>query len=89
MAARLADEIGIAGEPPAAVLAFARNGQRIARTALRLAAGRGHGDLDPVANPCRYQALKRKCIRLIHRKTDVEVISNATTISKLREKAGK
>ena len=33
------------------------------------------------------EALKRKGIRLIHCKTDVEQISNATTIAKLREKA--
>ena len=39
--------------------------------------------------PALDQALKRKGIRLFHCKTDVEVISNATTISKLREKAGK
>jgi acetolactate synthase-1/2/3 large subunit len=30
--------------------------------------------------------VKRKGIRLLHCKTDVEQISNATTISKLREK---
>ena len=39
--------------------------------------------------PALDQALKRKGIRLLHCKTDVEVITNATTISKLREKAGK
>jgi len=33
------------------------------------------------------QALKRRGIRLLHCKTDVEVISNATTIAKLRKKA--
>jgi acetolactate synthase-1/2/3 large subunit len=33
------------------------------------------------------EALSRKGIRLIHCRTDVEQISNATTISKLREKA--
>jgi acetolactate synthase-1/2/3 large subunit len=33
------------------------------------------------------EALKRKGIRLIHCRTDVEQISNATTISTLREKA--
>jgi acetolactate synthase-1/2/3 large subunit len=33
------------------------------------------------------QAMKHKGIRLIHCKTDVEQITNATTISKLREKA--
>ena len=33
------------------------------------------------------RALQRKGIRLIHCKTDVEQISNATTIAKLREKA--
>ena len=37
--------------------------------------------------PAFDQALKRKGIRLLHCKTDVEVITNATTISKLREKA--
>jgi len=31
--------------------------------------------------------MKKKGIRLLHCKTDVEVISNATTITKLREKA--
>ncbi|HXS50300.1 MAG TPA: thiamine pyrophosphate-binding protein [Sphingomicrobium sp.] len=36
--------------------------------------------------PALNQALKRKGIRLIHCKTDVEQISNATTITKLREK---
>jgi acetolactate synthase-1/2/3 large subunit len=36
--------------------------------------------------PALDEALKRKGIRLIHCKTDVEQISNATTISKLREK---
>src|SRR5262249_30415729 len=33
------------------------------------------------------EALKRKGIRLLHCKTDVEQISNATTIAKLRERA--
>jgi acetolactate synthase-1/2/3 large subunit len=33
------------------------------------------------------EALKRTGIRLLHCKTDVEQISNATTITKLREKA--
>jgi acetolactate synthase-1/2/3 large subunit len=33
------------------------------------------------------EAMARKGIRLIHCKTDVEQISNATTISKLRERA--
>ena len=37
--------------------------------------------------PAFDEALKRKGIRLLHCKTDVEVISNATTISTLREKA--
>ena len=37
--------------------------------------------------PTLDEALNRKGIRLIHCKTDVEQISNATTISKLREKA--
>jgi acetolactate synthase-1/2/3 large subunit len=39
--------------------------------------------------PALNKALERKGIRLIHCKTDVEQISNATTISKLREKAKK
>jgi acetolactate synthase-1/2/3 large subunit len=37
--------------------------------------------------PALDEALRRKGICLIHCKTDVEQISNATTISKLREKA--
>jgi acetolactate synthase-1/2/3 large subunit len=37
--------------------------------------------------PALDDALQRKGIRLIHCKTDVEQISNATTISKLREKS--
>ena len=37
--------------------------------------------------PALDEALKRKGIRLIHCKTDVEQISNATTIAKLRAKA--
>ena len=37
--------------------------------------------------PALDEALKHTGIRLIHCKTDVEQISNATTISKLREKA--
>jgi len=37
--------------------------------------------------PALDEALKRKGIRLLHCRTDVEQISNATTISKLREKA--
>ena len=37
--------------------------------------------------PALDESLKRKGIRLIHCKTDVEQISNATTITKLREKA--
>ena len=37
--------------------------------------------------PALDEALKRKGIRLIHCKTDVEQITNATTITKLREKA--
>jgi acetolactate synthase-1/2/3 large subunit len=37
--------------------------------------------------PALDEALKRKGIRLLHCKTDVEQITNATTISKLREKA--
>jgi acetolactate synthase-1/2/3 large subunit len=38
--------------------------------------------------PALDQALKRKGIRLIHCKTDIEQITNATTITKLRDKAG-
>jgi len=37
--------------------------------------------------PALDEAMKRKGIRLLHCKTDVEQISNATTIAKLREKA--
>ena len=37
--------------------------------------------------PALDEALKRKGIRLLHCKTDVEQISNATTIAKLRERA--
>jgi acetolactate synthase-1/2/3 large subunit len=37
--------------------------------------------------PALDEALARKGIRLIHCKTDVEQISNATTISKIREKS--
>jgi acetolactate synthase-1/2/3 large subunit len=37
--------------------------------------------------PALDEAMKRKGIRLIHCKTDVEQITNATTISKLRDKA--
>ena len=33
------------------------------------------------------EALKQKGIRLLHCRTDVEQISNATTITKLRERA--
>src|SRR6185437_11975134 len=36
--------------------------------------------------PALDQALKRSGLRLIHCRTDVEQISNATTITKLREK---
>ena len=39
--------------------------------------------------PALDKAMKRKGIRLLHCKTDVEQISNATTITKLREKAKK
>ena len=39
--------------------------------------------------PALEGALKLTGIRLIHCKTDVEQISNATTITKLREKAKK
>jgi acetolactate synthase-1/2/3 large subunit len=37
--------------------------------------------------PALDKAMKEKGIRLLHCKTDVEQISNATTITKLREKA--
>jgi acetolactate synthase-1/2/3 large subunit len=37
--------------------------------------------------PALAEALERKGIRLLHCKTDVEFITNATTISNLREKA--
>jgi acetolactate synthase-1/2/3 large subunit len=37
--------------------------------------------------PALDEALERKGIRLLHCKTDVEQISNATTIAKLRERA--
>jgi acetolactate synthase I/II/III large subunit len=37
--------------------------------------------------PALEEALNRKGIRLLHCKTDVEQISNATTISKLRKKS--
>jgi acetolactate synthase-1/2/3 large subunit len=37
--------------------------------------------------PALDAAMKRKGLRLIHCKTDIEQISNATTISALREKA--
>jgi acetolactate synthase I/II/III large subunit len=37
--------------------------------------------------PALDRALKQHGIRLLHCKTDVEQITNATTISKLREKA--
>jgi acetolactate synthase I/II/III large subunit len=36
--------------------------------------------------PALDQAMERKGIRLIHCRTDVEQISNATTISKLRDR---
>ena len=36
--------------------------------------------------PALTAAMKRKGVRLIHCVTDVEVISNATTISKLRQR---
>jgi acetolactate synthase-1/2/3 large subunit len=38
--------------------------------------------------PALDRAMEQKGIRLIHCKTDVEQITNATTISKIREKAG-
>ncbi len=37
--------------------------------------------------PALDRAMAQKGIRLIHCKTDVEQITNATTISKIREKA--
>jgi acetolactate synthase-1/2/3 large subunit len=37
--------------------------------------------------PALEEALKRRGIRLIHCKTDVEQISNQTTISKLRQRS--
>jgi acetolactate synthase-1/2/3 large subunit len=37
--------------------------------------------------PALAEAQERKGIRLLHVKTDVEVISNQTTISALRERA--
>jgi len=37
--------------------------------------------------PALDEAMKRKGIRLIHCKTDIEQISNATTITKLRERS--
>jgi acetolactate synthase-1/2/3 large subunit len=37
--------------------------------------------------PALDEALGRKGIRLIHCKTDVEVITNQTTITRLRERA--
>ena len=37
--------------------------------------------------PAFEKAMKQKGIRLLHCKTNIEQISNATTISKLREKA--
>ena len=37
--------------------------------------------------PALDKALKKTGIRLLHCKTDVEQISNATTITRLREKA--
>ena len=39
--------------------------------------------------PAFDQAMKRRGIRLLHCKTDVEQITNATTISKLRQTAKK
>ena len=37
--------------------------------------------------PALAEAMNRKGIRLLHLKTDVEVISNATTIGEIRKKA--
>jgi acetolactate synthase-1/2/3 large subunit len=37
--------------------------------------------------PAFDEAMTRKGIRLLHCRTDVEVITNATTLAKLREKA--
>jgi acetolactate synthase I/II/III large subunit len=39
--------------------------------------------------PALDKALKKKGVRLLHLKTDVEQISHASTISKIREKARK
>jgi acetolactate synthase-1/2/3 large subunit len=39
--------------------------------------------------PALDKALKKKGIRLIHCRTEVEQISNATTIAKIRDKAKK
>jgi acetolactate synthase-1/2/3 large subunit len=37
--------------------------------------------------PAFEEAMRQEGVRLLHCKTDVEVISNATTITRLREKA--
>jgi len=57
--------------------------------ALARAYGGWAATVEETANfaPALDEALKRKGIRLIHCKTDVEQISNATTISKIREKS--
>jgi acetolactate synthase-1/2/3 large subunit len=71
--------------------------ERISATELRnpdfAALGRAYGGWAATVEttedftPALEEALKRKGIRLLHCKTDVEFITNATTISKLREKA--
>jgi len=55
--------------------------------ALARAYGGWAGTVEATADfaPALDEALQRKGIRLIHCKTDVEQITNATTISKLRE----
>jgi acetolactate synthase-1/2/3 large subunit len=71
--------------------------QRISATELRnpdfAALARAYGgwaatiDKTEDFTPALDEALKRKGIRLLHCRTDVEQISNATTIAKLREKS--
>ncbi len=57
------------------------------RSPAPMAAGPRRSRRPRISRPRSTQALKRKGIRLLHCKTDVEQISNATTIAKLREKA--
>jgi acetolactate synthase-1/2/3 large subunit len=71
--------------------------QRISATELRnpdfAALARAYGgwaatiDKTEDFTPALDEALKREGIRLLHCRTDVEQISNATTIAKLREKS--